>query len=141
MSRLVICAGVLGATAFFITTFAAKGKEQSEHRVFELRTYHTNEGKMPDLHKRFRDVTLRKFKEHGITVIGFWEPQDAKDGHGDTLIYMVAFPSRDAAKASWKAFGEDPEWRKAFEASHKNGVLVKKVDSVYMDPTDYSPIK
>lgn len=110
-------------------------------RVFELRTYYTNEGKLNALNARFRDHTNRLFKKHGITIVGFWTPQDKEKGKEDTLVYLISFPSREAAAASWKAFQDDPEWQKAKEESHKNGVLVKKVDSIYLDPTDYSPIK
>jgi uncharacterized protein (DUF1330 family) len=110
-------------------------------RVFELRTYTTNEGKLPDLHKRFRDHTCRLFRKHGMELVGFWTPQDEKDGKADTLIYILAFPSREAAKASWKAFDSDPEWHKARDESHKDGVIVKEVKRVYMDPTDYSPLQ
>jgi hypothetical protein len=113
----------------------------SEQRVFELRTYYTNTGKLNDLNKRFRDNTNRIFKKHGIEIVGFWTPQDEKDGSGEKLIYLIAFPSREAAKKSWEAFRNDPEWIKAKAESEKNGVLVNKVDSVFLDPTDYSPIK
>ena|SRR5579885_69341 len=110
-------------------------------RVFELRTYHLNEGKLDDLHKRFRDHTCRLLKKHGAELIGFWTPTDEKDGKGSKLIYLLAFPSREAAKRTWDAFGKDPEWQKVREESHKNGVLVKKVDSVFLEPTDYSAMK
>lgn len=113
----------------------------SGQRVFELRTYHTNEGKLNALHQRFREHTNRLFKKHGMEIIGFWTPQDTNDGKGGTLVYLLAFPSREAAAASWKAFQADPEWQKAKEESHKNGVLVKEVKSVFLDPTDYSPIR
>ena len=66
---------------------------------------------------------------------------DEKDGKGGKLVYLVAFPSREAAKKTWEEFGKDPEWQKVYEESHKNGVLVKKVDSVFLEPTDYSAIK
>ena len=76
----------------------------SAHRVFELRTYYTNEGKLTDLHKRFRDHTCRLLKQHGAELIGFWTPLDEKDGKGGKLIYLVAFPSREAAKKTWDDF-------------------------------------
>src|SRR5579883_2091388 len=66
-------------------------------RVFELRTYHVNPGKLDDLHRRFRDHTCGLLKKHGAELIGFWTPTDEKDGKGKTLIYLVAFPSREAA--------------------------------------------
>jgi len=113
----------------------------STHRVFELRTYHLNEGKLNDLHKRFRDHTCRLLKQHGAELVGFWTPLDDKDGKGAKLIYLVAFPSREAAKKTWEEFGKDPAWRKVYEESHKNGVLVKKVESVFLEPTDYSEMK
>ncbi len=93
------------------------------------------------MHKRFREHTNRIFKKHGIEIVGFWTPQDEKDGKGEKLVYLIAFPSREAAKKSWEEFRNDPEWQKVFAESHKDGVLVKKVDSVFLDPTDYSPIK
>ena len=113
----------------------------AENRVFELRTYYLNEGKLDDLHKRFRDHTCALLKKHGAELIGFWTPLDDKDGKGEKLVYLVAFPSRDAAKKTWEAFGKDPEWTKVREESHKNGVLVKKVESVFLEPTDYSEMK
>jgi hypothetical protein len=109
--------------------------------VFELRTYYTNEGKLTDLHKRFRDHTCRLLKQHGAELIGFWTPLDDDKGKGGKLIYLVAFPSREAAKKTWAEFREDPEWQKVYAESHKNGVLVKTVESVYMEPTDYSELK
>ena len=100
-----------------------------------------NEGKLTDLHKRFRDHTCQLLKKHGAELIGFWTPLDEKDGKGSKLVYLVAFPSREAAKKTWEEFGKDPEWRKVYEESHKNGVLVKKVESVFLEPTDYSEMK
>ena len=116
-------------------------ESQTTSRVFELRTYYLNEGKLDDLHKRFRDHTCQLLKKHGAELIGFWTPTDDKDGKGGKLIYLVAFPSREAAKKTWEAFGKDPEWIKAREESHRNGVLVKRVESVFLEPTDYSAMK
>jgi NIPSNAP len=115
--------------------------EPAGPRVFELRTYYTNEGKLDDLHKRFRDHTCELLKKHGAELIGFWTPQDDKDGKGSRLIYLLAFPSREAAEKTWKEFRDDPEWKKVYAESHKNGVLVKKVESVFLVPTDYSALK
>jgi hypothetical protein len=111
------------------------------HRVYELRTYYTNEGKLDDLNKRFREHTCGLLKKHGAELIGFWTPTDEKDGKGSKLVYLLAFPSREAAKKCWEEFGSDPEWQKVREESHKNGPLVKKVDSVFLEPTDYSALK
>jgi uncharacterized protein (DUF1330 family) len=136
---LLACAATVSAN----DETAERGSQEktAPHRVFELRTYYTNEGKLTDLHKRFRDHTCRLLKQHGAELIGFWTPLDEKDGKVDKLIYLVAFPSRDAAKKTWAQFQKDPEWQKVYKESHENGALVKKVDSVFMEPTDYSEMK
>lgn len=110
---------------------------QSKGHVFELRTYTTNEGKLDALLARFRDHTTRIFKKHGITNVGYWVPQEKPN----TLIYIVSHPSREAAKANWDAFRADPEWQKVAKESEANGKIVVHVDSVFMDPTDFSPMK
>jgi NIPSNAP protein len=115
-------------------------RAQADHRVFELRTYTAPEGKLGALEARFRDHTRRIFDRHGMTSIGYWVPQDAPDSQ-NTLIYILAHKSRDAAKASWAAFQADPEWQKVSAESQKDGRIVTKVVSVFMDPTDFSGIK
>ncbi len=109
-------------------------------KVYELRTYYTHPGKLADLHTRFRDHTVRIFEKHGMTNVGYWVPQD-EPAHSNTLIYVLAHESRAAAKKSWDAFREDPEWRKVKAASEANGPIVTKVDSVFMDAADYSALK
>ena len=84
---------------------------------------------------------MQLLKKHGAELIGFWTPLDDKDGKGSKLIYLVAFPDREAAEKTWKEFSDDPEWKKVYAESHKNGVLVNKVESVFLEPTDYSAIK
>jgi hypothetical protein len=112
----------------------------AENRVFEQRTYTTFDGKLDALMTRFRDHTIRIFDKHGMTSIGYWVPQDEPKSK-NTLIYVLSFPSRDAAKKSWDAFRADPEWQKVSKESEANGKIVQKVESVYMDPADFSKIK
>jgi len=113
---------------------------QQHGRVFELRTYTCYEGKLPDLLARFRNHTMRIFEKHGMTNIGYWVPQDSPVSQ-NTLIYILAHPSREAAKKNWDAFRNDPEWQKVQKESEANGKIVSKVESVFMDPADFSPIK
>jgi hypothetical protein len=117
-----------------------KDKKKADARVFELRTYYAAPGKMDALNARFRDHTCKLFKKHGMEIIAFWTPIDPKEADRK-LIYILAFPSKEAADKSWKAFREDTDWIKAKEESEKDGKLVDKVESVYLNPTDYSPIK
>jgi len=109
-------------------------------RIFEMRTYYAEPGKMDALHARFRDHTCKLFEKHGITIIGFWKPTD-KTKSEDMMVYILAYPSKEAADASWNGFRADPNWNTARDASEKNGKLVKKVESVFLNPTDYSPVK
>ncbi len=113
---------------------------QTSNRVFELRTYHTPDGKLDNLLTRFRDHTIEIFNRHGMTSVGYWIPTD-EPLKGKTLIYILAHPSREAAKANWAAFRSDPEWKKVAAASEANGKIVEKVDSVFMDAADFSSIK
>lgn len=110
-------------------------------RVFELRTYQAAPGKLGDLQARFRNHTLALFARHGMTNFGYWTPIDAKQGADDTLIYLLAHPSKDAAAASFAAFRADPAWTKAKTESEKDGSLTTKVESVFLQPTDYSPAR
>jgi hypothetical protein len=109
-------------------------------RVFEMRTYYAHPGKMPALHARFRDHTTKLFKKHGMEIVGFWSPIDPKQAE-EVMVYVLAYPSKAAADAAWKAFRADPDWLAAKEASEKDGPLVQKVESVFLNPTDYSPVK
>jgi hypothetical protein len=106
-------------------------------RVFEMRTYYANPGKIEDLHKRFRDHTVAIFKKHGMESVGYWVPNDKPD----VLLYILAHKSKEAADASWKAFRDDPEWKKVAAESEANGKLVAKVESVWLSATDYSAIR
>jgi hypothetical protein len=117
-----------------------KEKKKVDDRVFELRIYHAAPGKMKALHARFRDHTNKLFKKHGMTLIGYWTPTDEKEAE-KKLYYILAYPSKEAGEKSWKAFREDADWIKAKDDSEKDGKLVDKVESVWLNPTDYSPIK
>ena len=81
------------------------------------------------------------FKKHGMEVVGFWGPTDKEKGSENTLVYVLAFRSRDARDKAFKDFGADPEWQKARSESEKNGALTEKVESVFLMATDYSPMK
>ena len=113
---------------------------QAANKVFELRTYTAPDGKLPDLNARFRNHTMRIFQKHGMTNVGYWVPQDAP-AKDNTLIYIISHASRDAAKKSWADFAADPEWKKVSAESQVNGRILTSVVSVFMDATDYSPMK
>jgi len=109
---------------------------QKDERVFELRTYHSNPGKLDALLSRFRDHTVELFKKHGMTNVAYWVPEK---NDGQVLIYLMAYPDRKKRDEMWKAFANDPDWKAAYAASTKNGKLITKVDQVFLKPTEWSP--
>jgi len=113
---------------------------QAEGRVYEMRTYTTEPGRLDALHKRFREHTNPLFVKHGMTLVGYWTPVE-EPAAKNTLVYILAYPSMAAREASWKAFAEDPDWKAAKAESEKDGKIVSKVESVFLSPTDYSPLQ
>lgn len=130
MQRLTSTSFVLLVCCFFAPSVQAD--------VYEMRTYTTNDGKLDALHARFSDHTMKLFEKHGIENVGYWVPTTGEKSK-NTLIYVIKHKDREAAKKSWKAFMGDADWQAAYKASVADGNLVKKVESVYMEATDYSP--
>jgi NIPSNAP protein len=138
MLLLAVFAGGIAAGHLF--DGRAVVQAQSDKRVFELRTYTAPEGKLSDLHARFRNHTVALFQKHGITNVAYWVPQDAPQSQ-NTLVYMIAYPNRAEAKKRWAEFQADPDWKKALAESQVNGPLQSKVESLFLDPLDFSPMK
>lgn len=104
-------------------------------KIYELRTYYATPGKFEALRDRFTNHTLGLFARHGLVVEGFWVPLDTSD----TMIYLLSFPSREAAETAWSEFRQDPEWIAAKALSEKDGSLTSGVKSVYMQWADFVP--
>ncbi|MDH3440834.1 MAG: NIPSNAP family protein [Gammaproteobacteria bacterium] len=131
---------VLGLVAGMASGGASLALAQSSDRVFELRTYTTHPGRLDALHDRFSQHTIRLFERHGMVNIGYFTPQDPPEA-GNTLVYLLAHDSREAAAASWQAFIADPEWQAVYSESRADGPIVEKLDSVFMNPTAYSQVR
>lgn len=102
--------------------------------LYELRIYHMHPGRLPAIHKRFRDVTLALFSKHGIHVCDFYEDADG----AEKIYYVCAFEDRAKRDAAFASFGADPEWQAAYAASHEDGgPIVDRVDSNFMNRVDY----
>lgn len=114
---------------------AAATAASKEARFFELRIYYAAPGKLDAMNARFRDHALRLFERHGMTNIGYWMPLANTEGD---LIYLLAYPGREAREKSWKEFYADPEWQAAFKESEKDGQLVAKYESIYLTAADFS---
>ena len=133
----IFAAGVLAGN---FVQFNSVAEAQSSERVFELRTYTTHPGRLDALHTRFADHTVALLEKHGMTNIAYFVPQDTPLAE-NTLIYVLAHDSREAAAASWAAFSADPEWPRVRDESHRDGAIVDKIESVFMDATEYSMLK
>lgn len=128
--RTFLAATVIAAAA------PLNAAEPAAPRCYELRVYYAAEGKLDALNARFRDHTCALFTKHGMTNIGYWMPLENPQRK---LYYILSFPDRKARDASFKAFGADPEWKKAFAESEKEGRLVTKMESTFLLTTDFSP--
>ena len=131
---------IAGAAALGFWFGRATTASAASNHVFEVRTYTAEPGKLDALHARFRDHTRQIFEKHGMHSVGYWAPMDEPLAQ-NTLIYILSFPSRDAAKKSWDEFRADPEWQKVQKESEANGKLVDHVVSVFANPLDFSAIK
>lgn len=114
-------------------------------RVFELRTYTCpSHDHLALLHERFRSHTVKLFAKHGMQNLVYWQPQDLEDSDRK-LVYLLAHESQAAAKKSFAAFGKDPDWIAAKEASEKvaGGSLTEKkgVVSEFFTAPEYSPLR
>jgi uncharacterized protein (DUF1330 family) len=118
-----------------------KARKKGKERLFELRTYTAAPGKLNDLQSRFRTVTTRLIAKHGAKNIGYWTLTEGSKGADNTLIFLLAHKSQEAAKESGDKLAKDPEWIAAKAASEKEGILVEGRESVFLKPTDYSPLK
>jgi len=117
--------------------------KQDPTRLFELRRYTTNPGKLPNIHARFRDHTIALFKNHGMTNLVYFRLLPEQAGSDNTLIYFLAHKDEAARKKSFSAFSKDPAWQSARKASEADGKILIKggVKSILIKPTDFSPTK
>jgi hypothetical protein len=138
MNNPFLCTAVATClwTGFSSAQSAADSNSPAPLAFYEMRTYYAAPGKLNELHARFRDHTIKLFENHGIHNVGYWVPVENPD---QKLIYILAYPSREAREKSWKEFVADPEWQKAAKQSEMNGRLVAKAESLYLRPTAYSP--
>ena len=112
----------------------------AQNRVYELRTYTCNEGKLEALKTRFRDHTIAIFKRHGMEshrLLGVRRTPSVEE-HAD--LYSGASQPRGCRKA----LGGIPRRSGMEEGAGRIGGqrgLVQKVESVFMSPTDFSALR
>jgi hypothetical protein len=131
--RRLFCLAVL-----LLPAVALAEDKPKDPMLYELRIYTAEKGKLDALNARFRDHTLKLFEKHGMTNIGYWVPIRNDE---NKLYYIIAHKDKAARDASFKAFGADPDWQKAYTESQKDGSLTTKggIESYLLTATDYSP--
>ena len=138
-SALLLGAFAAGSllTARFMNLQQARA---DSNRVYELRMYHTFPNRLTPLVTRFRNGEVKVFEQNHMKFMGAWVPQDAPN-HENLFIYLLAHENREAAKKNWAGFGADPDWKTIRDTSEADGKIVEKVESTFMDPVDFSPLK
>jgi hypothetical protein len=143
MTKKILTAAALLLTGYTVGRMSSGpvlAAQAAKTHVYELRTYTAAEGKLANVNARFRDHTRQIFDRHNMKSIGYWTPLEGPTAD-TTLIYILEHPSREEAKANWAAFNADPEWQKVKAESEAAGRIVAKTESVFLNPTDYSPLK
>lgn len=114
--------------------------QQTQYRVYEMRTYTAQPGRLDNIVARFRDHTRPILERHGMKNVGYWIPQDSTLAE-NTLVYLISHTDREQARANWRAFASDPEWHSVRDRSEANGPIILRIESVFLDPTDFSPLR
>ena len=136
---------------------------QADDRVYEIRIYTVEDGKVGLLSEVFRQNVTRMFAKHGMTNVAYFVPRDDPacvtaaptstilspvfderpcSWSQDTLIYILGHDSPEAAEQNWASFTADAEGLASFRDDYaRAGVQVMKIESVFMRATDYSPLR
>ena len=75
-----------------------------------------------------------------MTNVGYWVPQDSPDSE-NTLIYLLEHSSRQAAQDNWADFLADAEVLRVMAESETAGSIISNIESVFVEPTNFSPIR
>ena len=107
--------------------------------LYEQRIYHAMPGRMPDLLKRFEQVTLTIWARLGIRQAGFWTIVVGGSNHD--LIYLLAWDSMAEREQKWAAFSADPEWLQKRGETERNGALISSFSNAFLQPTTFSTVR
>lgn len=92
-------------------------------------------GRMPDLLKRFEQVTLPIWHRFGIRQVGFWTYVVAGSNHD--LVYMLEWSSMAEREEKWPVFLADPEWLEKRARTEENGPLLSSFHNAFLQPTAF----
>jgi hypothetical protein len=114
---------------------------QSGPRVFELRTYESNNA--DTLRKKigmFEKGEIAVFRRVGLLPVFFGET--IVGANQPNLTYMLAFDDLAAREKNWRAFGADPEWQKLRSTPGlSDAEIVSNISSILLRPLPFSAIR
>ncbi len=118
---------------------ASKTTGPKSDRVYELRSYegHTEKIYQNKVHMFNQGGEIALFKRLGFNAVFYGEV--VAGSRMPNLMYMTSFENMEARNAHWKAFSNDPEWKKLSsmpEYQHN----VSKGDTWFLTPTEYSDL-
>jgi NIPSNAP len=117
----------------------ALSREEDQLMIYERRIYHAMPGRMPDLLKRFQEITLPIWARLGIRQAGFWTFYVGGSNHD--LIYLLAWESMAERDRIWTTFQSDPEWLEKRSHTERNGPLISSFSNAFLQPTAFSVVK
>jgi len=136
---LKLTAGAV-AIVFAAGFFAGRQAEVAAQgqRVLEIRTYVTpDKAGLDNLVTRMRSEK-GIFDRLGMKSVMFSTATEAPQSE-NTFVYIVSHDNREKAKENWSAFGKDAEWGTLLKTAAPTGQL--KITSLFVTPTDFSPVK
>jgi hypothetical protein len=142
LRKYSVMVGLLGMTftAGLLIGQASLVKAAGGNRVLEIRTYTTNEGRLPALVERMGHGEGKVFERIGMKPMGYFVAAEAPKS-SNTFVYILSHESLEKAKENWTKFREDPEWKVIRAQSEAAGPVVAKSESIFVNPTDFSPLK
>lgn len=124
------------ALALVIGLGGPAAAQPAPSRTYELRTYHAADGRLDELHARFRKQSLPLLWRHGIEVVGTWVPKPNPD---NAVVALVAYPSPASRQAMWSRVVGDPEWTVMKQRTDGRGLLVESIAELSL--TEVAPLK
>lgn len=107
--------------------------------LFELRTYHCAPGRLPALHQRFENITLKFWDHYDIRQVGFWTTLVGPSNQA--LTYMLQWESLAEREKKWGAFSTDPSWIAQRAATEAEAIIVERIENQILTPTAYSALR
>lgn len=131
------------AVAFTAGVLVGQGalvKAAGKNRVLEIRTYTTHDGRLPALVERMGHGEGKVFERLGMKPMGYFVAAEAPKSD-NTFVYILSHENREKAKENWAKFREDSEWKEVRQRSEAAGPIVAKAETIFVNPTDFSPLK